>query len=94
MPAEVDIRKLVEERDEEYAQAWKTSGIISQPVNEALRRLHDFYPEMHFPWVIILNKLVRILATPTNPDHWRDIAGYAQLVLDHLSEGGTDDISS
>jgi hypothetical protein len=37
---------------------------------------------------MILMKLARVIAgNPNEPDHWRDIAGYAELVVRSL-EGG------
>jgi hypothetical protein len=39
---------------------------------------------------MIAHKIGRIIAgNPEEPDHWRDIAGYAQLVANRLE--GTDD---
>lgn len=39
---------------------------------------------------MIFHKLARIAAGDHNhPDHWQDIAGYAQLVVNHLQEPPT-----
>lgn len=36
---------------------------------------------------MILMKISRIcVGNPNEPDHWRDIAGYATLIADHLEE--------
>jgi len=37
-----------------------------------------------FNWMMILNKLIRALYTPNDPDHWKDIAGYATLVMNDI----------
>lgn len=37
-----------------------------------------------YSWFLILGKLVRAIYSPENPDHWRDICGYAKLVLNDL----------
>jgi len=34
-----------------------------------------------YNWIQMLGKLCRILFSPNKIDHWRDIAGYAELVV-------------
>jgi len=82
-----EVRELVDKRDMEYATSWKHTGKLMQLVLGYTHKLLYHNPEMYFPWVMILNKLLRILGSPTNRDHWLDIAGYAQLVLDSLPKG-------
>jgi hypothetical protein len=43
-------------------------------------------PWMSHNWVLILSKLIRILFTPYKRDHWADIVGYAQLVVEQLDK--------
>jgi hypothetical protein len=43
-------------------------------------------PELLVAWMMILNKLMRLLFTPYSEDNWKDIAGYAQLVLRFMEE--------
>jgi hypothetical protein len=51
------------------------------------RRLDD---DMAETLAMIAHKIGRIIAgNPAEPDHWRDIAGYAQLVANRLE--GTND---
>ena len=77
-----------EERSAQYANAWRLQGhIVRIPLVRALldQMLHTF-PEAWFPWVMVLNKLLRALGSPRKLDHWDDIIGYATLVVDHLKE--------
>jgi len=39
-----------------------------------------------FAWEMILNKLIRAMASPEKEDHWKDVQGYAQLVLESLAQ--------
>lgn len=57
-----------------------------QPVMHLLNRLIAKYPELYMPWVMILNKLIRILAVPDRADSWYDIIGYATLVYESLNK--------
>jgi len=77
---------IVDERNEAYADAWCLHGEVIKPVAEKTLSLLWSYPYMFFPWMLILNKLLRILGSPTNEDHWVDIRGYAELVLTRLRE--------
>lgn len=86
-----DIKKLLRERNTQYADAWKKSGLISQPIAYEIAALHHKFPEGWYSWGIILNKLCRILGDPKNIDSWRDIAGYATLVVEHL-EGEPNEV--
>lgn len=38
----------------------------------------------------IMNKLSRIAWSPTHEDSWRDLAGYATIILKDIQERGTD----
>ena len=76
--------ELLEDRNTAYGNAWALSGHISRilRINEAL--LLERMPEAHFPIMLIINKCIRAMTTPYNKDHWRDIIGYATLVLNYL----------
>ena len=78
--------RLIDQRNAEYRDAWKLEGAVCSipEIQEGLHVLHNLFPEAWFPWIMILNKLLRALGSPKNIDHWADIAGYAQLVQDHL----------
>lgn len=86
------IRNLVAERDGEYAGAWEETGMLLQGMNWRLSAFLQEHPRMYFPWIMILNKLLRALGSPQKKDHWLDIQGYAQLVLDSLE--ASDDLPS
>lgn len=77
---------VVEERDDKYAGAWKRTGEVMAQYAEPIKMLLVLYPYMFLPYVTILCKWFRILGSPTNPDHWLDIAGYAQLVVEELDK--------
>ena len=81
---------LLERRNIKYGEAWKLTGRMVKPVVDYLPPLIVNVPSMFIPWVMILNKLVRILTTPRYVDHWRDIAGYATLVVESLTKTKSD----
>ena len=61
--------------------------VINHHVGDLDRRLDD---DMAETLDMIAHKIGRIIAgNPAEPDHWRDIAGYAQLVANRLE--GTND---
>jgi len=78
------LDKLLEEKGAAYGKAWAVEGQLLTPLVVPLSLLLKNFPEAWYPWIIIFNKLIRALTTPRNADHWRDIAGYATLVADHL----------
>ena len=85
---------IVRARNEQYADAWMWTGKVmaALPREYVTQLLHGF-PEAYLPWVTILCKLLRALGTPYNVDHWRDIAGYATLVVNHLdAHTGSKDV--
>lgn len=82
----MDVRELVDERNAQYAEAWRKTGVLAQSVSEELSWLLKVFPEGYFNWVTILNKLLRILGDAKHIDSWRDIAGYATLVVDYLEK--------
>ncbi len=78
------IESLLKDRDEEYGDAWKTSGEILHTLSEHLNELIRKAPQYVYAWLMILNKLIRACRTPYNMDHWIDIQGYAKLVSDDI----------
>jgi hypothetical protein len=79
------IDSLLKERDTAYGQSWYTTGKLIVQAALHTTKLYVDYPQYIFNWIMILNKLVRALTTPTNIEHWRDIQGYARLVEMHLN---------
>jgi len=78
--------QLLQKRDKQYAEAWRKTGMMSHSLTAEIAHLHFAFPEGWYNWVIILNKLVRILGDPKHLDSWRDIAGYATLVVEYLEK--------
>jgi len=81
------VKEVVEGRNKEYADAWARTGVLIAPIASEVNKLLVEYPQMYFSWMMILNKLLRVLGSPTNPDHWLDIEGYALLVRKYITEG-------
>ena len=82
---EEKVKDLIEERDAEYGSAWIVCTFLIEAVprvlwNEFQRKGLRFF----YLWIIILNKLCRILKDPYNKDSWIDIAGYAMLAHDYI----------
>lgn len=81
-----EVRELVAERGKEYGDSWKMHGLLLRPISHLVKWLLDSYPEVYFPWNLIFNKLLRVFGTPLKRDHWVDIQGYAQLVIDMIDK--------
>jgi hypothetical protein len=81
----MNVNKLLEERGKEYGTAWITAGVW---LNSKAVRDSALFQESIFihNFVLIMSKLARALHSPYNVDHWRDIAGYATLVANWLTE--------
>jgi len=80
----MDPQQLIDKRNSDYGDAWKTHGLVAQLLLPQLAAFLQKWPAYYFSWTMILNKLIRALTTPENVDHWRDIQGYAQLILNDL----------
>ena len=87
------ISKLLAERNGQYKDAWKLTGLAAQPLADQIFRLLITYPELWYNWIIILNKLIRILGSPEHLDSWKDIIGYATLAADYLEGKEDDDVA-
>lgn len=86
---EVDMpTQLTDQRQAEYQDAWSVTGeLMAHPhVLEGLHRMTIEHPKLVYPWIQMLNKLIRALASPEKLDHYDDIIGYATLVRDSLTE--------
>lgn len=79
-----EIQKLIEKRDKEYGNSWLITGQLINVVSDLFTNFQREAPELLIPWMMMLNKMVRLLFTPHKEDTWQDIAGYAQLVLRHF----------
>lgn len=81
-----DIHPLLEERGKWYGETWLIAGEIWEMLfHRGLTNRLSGTPYTH-NWMLILSKLIRILFSPSEPDHWRDIVGYATLVHEHIQE--------
>ena len=81
---------LLTARSSEYGQSWLLSGVIVKAMREFgvdFTALDESW--FDWPWRAILNKLTRIVKTPTHLDSWKDIEGYARLVREYLETGET-----
>lgn len=85
-----DTREVLEERGKthgnfpDHACTWRT--LLKACCTEKSAALTED-DAMWSGLVMITHKLARIAnGHPTHEDHWRDIAGYATLVADHLLE--------
>jgi hypothetical protein len=84
-----DVRDLLEVREKDYGDSWKLTGRIIAlmiPYRDQFITYPDNHPESFgkywHPVLMIVVKLCRALVSPQNLDHWKDIQGYAQLVID------------
>jgi hypothetical protein len=84
-----DINALLAERSKTHGD-YMMHAEITQDLKRVMRhhtadldrRLDD---DMQETLDMIAHKIGRIIAgNPAEPDHWRDIAGYAQLVANRL----------
>lgn len=82
----MDIRELVESRNAQYADAWRKTGEVTASLADEIATMHKAFPQAMVSWWTILCKLMRVLGDPKHIDSWRDIAGYATLVVDYLEK--------
>lgn len=84
-----DINALLAERGKTHGD-YVTHALITQDLKRVInhhvadldRRLDD---DMQETLDMIAHKIGRIIAgNPAEPEHWRDVAGYAQLVANRL----------
>jgi len=80
-------KKIIDERNDVYGEAWSLHGIMLSACSSRLMDLLITQPKYFFAWNLIFNKLIRALATPLDEDHWIDIQGYAELVLQDIRRG-------
>ena len=86
---ENDIDSVLKERGEQYGD-FKDHAILSQALKNATRLNAPDY--MRESMDMICHKQARIVnGNPAHIDSWRDIAGYAMLVVKELDKGDCDD---
>jgi len=92
-----NINDILDERGARYGD-FMTVASFSQQIKSLLCSAEPFLPldpDMIEALEMISNKLARMLCgDPTYIENWRDIAGYATLVMNRLSQtnGATDSI--
>ena len=85
-----ELRDLLEERGELYGDSWKLGGrLVAVFANWVANRWPGNSQYWH-PVVMILVKVARLSASPEHIDTWRDIAGYAMMVVEHLEREAKD----
>jgi hypothetical protein len=82
------IEDLIRSRDESYGEAWLLAGEMARLLN--LDKVTD--AGFLYVLLVMLSKIARITSSPTKLDHWKDIAGYATLVFQHLEKVEDDRI--
>lgn len=91
-----DIQHTLDERGDGYGD-WKNHAQISQDIQNAIAKgwfnrgdgqdLNEVPAYMLESLVMIANKIGRIInGDPYYDDSWRDIAGYATLVVEELNK--------
>ncbi len=89
------IKDTLDHRGTQYGSFF-TQAIITQSYKERMRNTEKWnllHSDQKEALDMIQHKIARILnGNPNYIDSWRDIVGYAQLVVDRLSEtpGATD----
>lgn len=83
----MEVNKLLEERGKEYGDfvsfSKKSQYLKDQLLTAPSRRNWTFFEAEALD--MIVHKIARICnGNPHNIDSWRDIAGYAQLVVNEL----------
>ncbi len=86
----MDIQKTLSERGKTHGD-FAVQGATSQLLKDNLRATNGWSqlsPAMRDSLDTICMKISRILnGNPHEPDHWRDIAGYATLIENLLTHG-------
>lgn len=89
--------RLIEERDSIYGDAWQMAGTIIALAAKQVDSVRDSTPFKEltrsgyaYNWIQMVGKICRLLWSPNDVEHWRDIEGYAQLVIREMEGGGED----
>jgi hypothetical protein len=83
--------ELLKERGKTHGN-WREQSACATELKQLClhhQRSRSFNPSQSEGLLHILNKISRIVCgNPNEPDHWRDIAGYATLVAKELENNG------
>lgn len=77
-----DMHAFVESRDKTYDEAWLKTTKVMQLLD--VEHTTIWQTPYSFAWLMSLNKLIRAMASPEHEDHWKDIQGYCQLILEEM----------
>ena len=82
-----EIEKLLEERGKEYKN-FASIAAIAQEIKETIshRGWHNYPAHTREALDMIATKLARVVHNSYHIDSWRDIAGYAMLVVKELEK--------
>lgn len=89
----MSIQDTLNERAKTHGD-FQENGKIMQLLKQAMRAQGKNWPKLQAHQAealeMIQHKIGRILSgNPNEPDHWRDICGYATLVLNILETGSS-----
>lgn len=79
-----NIQTLVTERGEDYDESWMLTAVVIKALQ--LEKRPIWRTPLSFAWIMVLNKLIRAMFSPTKKDHWVDMQGYAELVREQLDK--------
>jgi hypothetical protein len=85
LPLFNDMHAFVASRDRTYDDAWLKTAQVMKLLG--IEKSEIWQTPYSFAWQMILNKLIRAMASPEHADHWKDMQGYAQLVLEDANKG-------
>jgi len=85
--AESGVQSILDERQQTHG-AFADVASVAVGLRQIIRdRRPDLMPDQEEALTLICTKIARIVnGDPNNVDHWLDVAGYAQLVVDRLTE--------
>lgn len=75
-------KMIVETKDFKYGQSWAIADEIIKLMGATIKPIEDW--QYLIPTVLIIVKVCRAIVSPWDKDHWIDIQGYAQLVVDAI----------
>jgi len=78
--------QLLKERGSVYGDTWRLAGLVLGVLQVPFDYLLKTAPQFSHNWVLMLSKLIRILFSPYNVDHYDDIIGYATLCKKELEK--------
>lgn len=82
-----DVQALIEAKRLEHGHTWELCGRIWALMISYARTHPEIVGKYWVPIFMVVFKACRALNNPHNSENWKDIQGYAQLVLEDLDEG-------